>query len=199
MDEDVATTHLVEEPSRQRLRAHEAVARPEREARPSGPEPVECCELDQLGEVERALDPVDLERSAPSPSVSRSTIWSRPMSSPRRARHRRAALPELRLDGFEEVRRVVRHLEVCVSCDAKHRTLHDGDAREEPRQEMRDHLLERNEQAVSAEREKRGSPSGILMRANRSSPVSGSATNTASDRRAPRCRETAGRGLRRAE
>ncbi len=106
-------------------------------------------ELHQVGEVERALDAVDL-----------ALLDAEPEREPFhhlvgcRCAHldahdvAEAALAQLALYGLEEVGRVVGHLEVGVARDAEGRALEDRGTREERRQEVRDDLLHRDEEAA---------------------------------------------------
>ena len=149
---------------------------------------VERGKLHQLREVERALDPVDLGRSPRAePFVSRSTICVRGRRAHLDADDvAEATLPELGLDGFEEVCRVVGDLEVGVARDAEDRPLDDGHARE--RAAAGSARSPARAGGTGRRRRARGnaaSPSGILTRAKRSSPLSGSGTKTASDSERP--------------
>ena len=80
---------------------------------------------------------------------------------------------------LEQVGGVVGDLEVGVARDAEERALDDLHLREEPRQEVADRPARagRSSRAVPTGRN-RGSSSGTLTRAKRSSPVSGSRTKT---------------------
>ena len=120
---------------------------------------IELRKLHEIGEVERALDPVDL-RLVDAQAVRQ------PLHHLLRGRRAHldaddvaeAPLSKLGLDRFEEICRVVGHLEVGVPGHTEDRPLDDGDPREEPRQEVRDDLLERHVQAVAADA--RGSAAG---------------------------------------
>ena len=99
--------------------------------------PVEACQLHQVGEVEQALDLVDLV-------LLDVEAFAQPLQHPRRGRGgdldpddvAEAPLPQLVLDRLEEVVGVVGELEVGVPGDAEERPLCDLHPREERRQEM---------------------------------------------------------------
>ncbi len=152
MDEDVSSPCFVEEARGERLspgetRRHHRDVRLFLQIRP-----VERGELHQLGEVERALDPVHLGRVGAEPESQSVDHLLRGRRAHLDADDvAEAALAQLGLDGFEKVCRVVGHFEVGVPCHAEHGALDDRDARKELRQEMRDDLLERDEETVIAE------------------------------------------------
>ena len=145
MDEQVAAADLVEEAARV-LHAREARLRDRHPRLGLQIGPVETRELHQVGEVEQALDLVDLV-------VADVEALAKPVEHARRRRGRHldpddvaeAAAPELGLDGLEEVVGVVRHLEVGVARDAEEHALGDLHPGEERGQEVRDHRLERHE------------------------------------------------------
>ncbi len=113
---------------------------------------VEVSELEQLGEVERALDAVDLRLVRLEAALEPGDHLGRC-----RGAHldphdvAEATATELTLDRLEEVRCVVGDLEVGVARHPEHRTLDDLHAGEERGQEVGDDLLERNVQTATAE------------------------------------------------
>ena len=107
---------------------------------------VERDELPQVGLVEQALDLVDLVRLHAEPRHE--PVAHRPRGGARELEAddvAHPALPELDLDGLEQVVGVVRDLEVGVARHAEERALGDLHPGEEHRQEVRDHGLERHE------------------------------------------------------
>ena len=64
-----------------------------------------------------------------------------------------AAPAQVRLDGLEQVVCVVRDLGVAVARQAEERALHDLHLREQARQEVRQHGLERHQEAARADRD----------------------------------------------
>ena len=98
-----------------------------------------------------------------------------------------AASADLELDRLEQVVGLVGDLEVGVARDAEDGALADLHAREEPRRGSgRSPPRAAAADRARPTRTKRGSVSGTLMRAKRSSPVSGSRTNTPEGQREPR-------------
>ena len=154
VDEDVPAANLVEQRSGPALRACEARGHDRQVRFVLQVRAVELRELHELGEIERALDPVDLR-------VVDRQAGREPFHHLLRRRRAHldtddvaeAALAKLGLDRFEEIRRVVGHLEVGVPGHAEDRPLDDGHTREEPRQEVRDDLLERYVQALATDGE----------------------------------------------
>ena len=158
-------------------------------ARPSAPAGRAAASCDHVGEVEQAVDRVDLvvgRRRARC--ASRSSIAARHRARDLEPHDVAEAAPaQLELDRLEQVVGLVRDLEVGVARDAEQRRARRspspgraaaGSARSRPR-------------AAGAGRArrpatKRGRPSGTLTRAKRSSPVSGSRTNDAEAEREPR-------------
>ena len=145
MHEQVAPADLVEQAARV-LHAREARLRDRHPRLGLQVGPVEARELHQVGEVEQALDLVDLVVAHVEP-------LAKPVEHAARRRGRdldphdvaEAAAAELGLDGLEKVVGVVRHLEVGVTGDAEEHALGDLHPGEERRQEVRDHRLERHE------------------------------------------------------
>ena len=114
--------------------------------------PVERCELQELGEVERALDAVDLRLVGAEAALEAGHHLGRRGRAHLDAHDvAEAASAQLGLDGLEEVVGVVGDLEVGVARHPEHRALEDLDAGEERRQEVRDDLLERDVEAATAE------------------------------------------------
>ena len=122
--EHVSTTDLAEDLRKVALRSREA----RRDRRDPGLElqlrPVEADELPQLGQVEGALDAIDLR------FVRAQTLLEACHHLGRRGRAHlhahdvsEASTPELALDGFEEIVRIVGDLEVRVARDPEHRAL----------------------------------------------------------------------------
>ncbi len=157
--EDVRPSNLVEDPRRLGLGGGEA----RRNRRYPGlvlqVRAVEGHQLLELGEVERALDAVDLRLvGAQADHQPRDHLRGRGRADLDADDIAEAASPELRLHGFEQVVGVVRDLEVGVARDAEDRTLLDRHSWKEGRQEVRDDLLERNQQAASGEVEEARQP-----------------------------------------
>src|SRR5262245_26397498 len=106
-------------------------------------------ELPELGQVEWALDPVDLRLVGTEPALQPGDHLRRGRRAHLDAHDVSEATPaELALDRLEQVVGVVRHLEVRVAGDAEYGTLDDVDAREEGREEVGNDLLERNVEAA---------------------------------------------------
>ena len=112
--------------------------------------PVEIEQLVEVGQVERPVDLVDLV-------VPDAESLLQPLQHRPRGRGRdleadgvaEAAPLQLLLDRLEQVVRVVRDLEVGVAGDAEDRALDDLHAREEPVEEVRDHVLEHQQPATA--------------------------------------------------
>src|SRR5581483_3145052 len=112
---------------------------------------VELDELRRVREVERLVDLVDLV-------VADTEATAEALEDPSRRSGRdldaddvaEATAPQLELDRLEQVVRLVRDLEVGVTGDAEVGALGDLHLREELGQEVRDHLLERQEEAAPA-------------------------------------------------
>ncbi len=123
-------------------------------------------------------------------------------ATPRRRTTSPNAAPQISaLNRLEQVVRLVGELHVGVAGDAERRRARGSPSRGRGTVEVvSDHVLDRDDQRPASPTEtKRGSSSGTLTRANRSSPVSGSRASTPRlRRRAARCTGTAGRGRRRA-
>ena len=162
VDEEVAAPDLREQVARI-LRVHEPRRRhPERrlelELRA-----VEVGQLVEVGEVERAVDLVDLVGR-------RAESLAEPLEHAARGRARdlhpddvaEAPASQLELDRLEQVVGLVRDLEVRVSRDAKDRPLEDLHAREEPVEEVRDRRLERQHPPALPDREEARQPLGHL-------------------------------------
>ena len=162
--------------------------------------PVDGRELEELGQVERALDAVDLRlvrlEAALEPGDhlgggGRAHLDAHDVAE--------ATSAKLALDGLEEVGGVVGDLEVGVARHAEDRALDDLDTGEERRQEVGDDLLERDVEAAAAEVEEAREALGDLhareaLLARRRDPPRRSRARA----RAPRCRGTAGPGRPRA-
>ena len=152
MHEDVAAADLVEDGGCVALRGCE----PRRDRRDPRLElqlgPVERCELEELGEVERALDAIDLRLVGTESALQARDHLGRRRGAHLDANHvTEAPAPELGLHGLEEVVRVVGDLEVRVARHAEDGALDDGHAREEGREEVGDDLLERDVEPAAAE------------------------------------------------
>ena len=120
-------------------------------------------QLVEVREVEQAVDLVDLVGAAPSPWQSRSSIAcdvELETSTPHDVAE--APAPQLELDRLEQVVGFVRDLEVGVARDPEDRALEDLHAGEEPVEEVRDHVLERQQPAAVADREEARQPFGNL-------------------------------------
>ena len=99
---------------------------------------VELRELHRVGEVERAGDRIDEILAHAQPELE--TLAQRARHGARHLEPRdlaEAALAQLELDLFEQVVRLVRHVEVGVARDAERRALDDVHAGEERGQEVR--------------------------------------------------------------
>ena len=115
---------------------------------------VDLGQLEELGEIERALDAIDLSLVRLETALEPSDHLGR-----RRRAHldahdvAEASAAKLGLNRFEKVGGVVGHLEVGIARHPEHCALDDVDAGEECGQEVGDDLLERNMKAVAAKRE----------------------------------------------
>ena len=141
--------------------------------------PVERGELVQLGEVEQARNEVDLlvDHVEAVLQLSRASASSIEPEISRRTGVAEAAAAQLELDRLEQVVRLVRDLEVGVARDPEGRALDDLHPREEPGEEVPDHLLERHEQAARADRQEARQQLRAPSRARSAPrPVSGSRT-----------------------
>ena len=106
---------------------------------------VERCELEELGEVERALDAIDLRLVRSEAALqARDHLGRRGRADLDADDVAEAAAAQLRLDGLEQVVGVVGDLEVGIARDPEHGTLDDLHTREERRKEVGDDLLERD-------------------------------------------------------
>ena len=153
MHEDVATADLIED-----LRACRFARSARRDGNRGNPRlglelgPVDLRELQQLGEVERALDAVDLSLVCAEAALEpRDHLGGRGRAHLDPHDVAEAPASQLRLDGLEEVVGVVGDLEVGVARHAEDRALDDVHAGEERRQEVGDDLLERDVQAASTD------------------------------------------------
>src|SRR5262245_967080 len=150
--EDVPAAHLVEDLREGALGG--------REARRDNGDPgvelqirtVDRDELPELGQVEWALDPIDLRLVGTEPALQPGDHLRRCRRAHLDAHDVSEATPaELALDGLQQVVGVVRYLEVRVPGDAEHGTLDDVDTREEGREEVGDDLLQRDVEAARAD------------------------------------------------
>ena len=90
----------------------------------------------------------------PSRSASRLSISLRDRARHLHADDRSEAAPaQVRLDRLEQVVGIVRDLGVAVSGEPEERALHDLHLREEARQEVREHRLERHQEPARADRD----------------------------------------------
>ena len=146
--------------------------------------PVETRQLHEVGEVEQALDLVDLV-------LLDVEALAQALQHPGRGRGgdldpddvAEAPLSQLELDCLEEVVGVVGELEVGVPRDAEQRPLGDLHPREERRQEME--ITDSSGTRRPPASTKRSRPSGTFTRANRSSWLSGSTARTPSELERP--------------
>ena len=115
---------------------------------------VDARELQELGQVERALHAVDLRLVRLEPALEpRDHLGRRGRAHLDPDDVAEATSAKLALHGLEEVGRVVGDLEVGVARHPEDRALDDLDTGEERRQEVGDDLLERDVQAATAELE----------------------------------------------
>ena len=124
--EDVAATDLVEDGGCVALRRCE----PRRDRRDPRLElelgPVERCEFEELGQVERALDAIDLRLVGTESALQARDHLGRRRGAHLDANHvTEAPAPELGLHGLEEVVRVVGDLEVRVARHSEDGALDD--------------------------------------------------------------------------
>ena len=120
-------------------------------------------ELEELGQVERALHAVDLRLVRLEPALEPSDhLGGRGRAHLDPDDVTEATAAKLALHGLEEVGGVVGDLEVGVARHPEDRALDDLDAGEERGQEVGDDLLERDVQAAAAEVEEAREPLGDL-------------------------------------